>query len=192
MPAFAPRAVVIATACAALAGLGCDTALHAGHAADAPESPSCVEAQHHSDFPWLRDNVFKVHCSAFTSCHQGGNPPGHLNLTPALAYGQLVGVAATTVPGWVRVAPGAPSESYLLVKLGEIAGPLHAAGQDGTTMPPNSDLLCQSKRSAVVRWIEAGAPAQPAAPDAAVADAPVDAPLDAPPVDAPLDTLDAP
>ncbi len=154
----------------AVAALGCDTTIHQGltAAADAPPSAPCLEASAHSDFAWIRDDVFAVSCSAFASCHQGGNPPAQLDLEPARAYDDLVGVAATTIPGWgLRVAPGDPEHSYLLVKLGAVAGPLGAAG---TTMPLGSPLLCAEIRDAIRRWIAAGAP--PQAPDAGAADAP--------------------
>ncbi len=155
-----------------VAGTGCDTTIHEPLQGepDGPVSPSCLEATGHSDFAWVRDNVFKVHCSAFTDCHTGFNAAGHMNLTPTRAFDQLVNVDAVAVPGWKRVVPGDPSKSYLLVKLGEIPGPL---GQGGTTMPPNNPLLCPEKRAAVRRWIEAGATQddQAQVPDAGIPDA---------------------
>jgi len=34
-------------------------------------SPSCLEAEGHSDLAWLQANVFTPSCAAFTSCHRG-------------------------------------------------------------------------------------------------------------------------
>jgi hypothetical protein len=144
---------------------GCDTTVHYG-SVDASISSACLEAEEHSDFAWLRDKVFMPSCAAFSSCHQGSRPPANLNLTPSKAYAQLVGVPAISVDGWTRVVPGHPEMSYLLVKLGAIDGPL---GDRGSTMPPNSALLCQQKRDAVSRWIAAGALGDE--PDAAAPDA---------------------
>ncbi|HKA86097.1 MAG TPA: hypothetical protein VKE22_00475 [Haliangiales bacterium] len=153
---------------------GCDTAIHfGGEGPDAAPSGKCVEAERHSDFPWIRDNVLKVSCSAFSACHQGTRPAGKLNLTPAQAYDQLVNVPAQE-PGWVRVVPGDPMHSYVMVKIGAAPGPLG----DGGLMPPNSVLLCAQKMDAIRRWIAAGAPPDPSAPDGGPSDArPHDAPI---------------
>jgi len=45
-----------------------------------------------------------------TSCHQGGSPPGGLNLTgdPQAIYDSLVWVESQTNPGYYRVRPGHP------------------------------------------------------------------------------------
>jgi hypothetical protein len=159
---------VIRTALALVFLFGCDTTVHQSTGLpDAPPSPSCLEAVDHSDFPWIRDNIFEPSCSRFVSCHQGGNPPGHLNLTAARAYAQLVGVPATSVANKLRVAPGDPDDSYILVKLGDLPFPPE---DHGTTMPPNSPLLCNEKVKAVRRWIEDGAKEGNETPDAAVAD----------------------
>ena len=142
----------------ALASPGCDTTLHQSLAGgpDAPPSPACLEARDHADFAWIRDNILAKSCSAFTTCHTGGNPPGHLDLSAAHAYANLVNVPEVTIPDHgVRVAPGDPDNSYLLVKLGLVEGPV---GDAGTAMPPNSPPLCPEKLDAVRRWIEAGAP----------------------------------
>jgi hypothetical protein len=152
--------------------LGCDTAVHVQDL-DAPPSAACLEATRHSDFAWIQANVLGPSCAAFTSCHQGGHPPGRLDLSADHAYANLVNVAEVTVPDWgVRVAPFDPDHSYLLVKVGVVAGPLGALG---TTMPPNSPLLCAEKLDALRRWIAAGAleSSVPDAPSAALPDASV-------------------
>ncbi len=158
----------VAAALLTVMGAGCDTAIHftGEGGADAAISGKCLEAEAHSDFPWIRDNVLKVSCSAFSSCHQGTRPAGMLNLTPTRAYDQLVNVPAQE-PGWVRVVPGDPNHSYVLVKIGGAPGPLG----DGGLMPPNSVLLCQPKMDAIRRWIAAGAPPGSPAADGGPSDA---------------------
>jgi hypothetical protein len=128
----------------------CDTTVH--HGGEAPLSPDCLEAANHSDFGFIRDEIFAAGCT-FSSCH-GRTPLGKLSLTAARAYDQLVGVDAEIVDGWVRVVPGQPDQSYLMVKLGALEGPL---GPKGGTMPLNNPLLCDEKIGAIRRWIEAGA-----------------------------------
>ncbi len=152
----------------ALSSFACDTAVHRPD--DGPISASCREARDHADFEWVRDNVFAVSCAAFSACHRGSRPPADLSLAREVAHRELVGVPATGVDGWVRVVPGQPEVSYLMVKIGGIEGPL---GDGGDYMPPNSPLLCDEKIDAVRRWIAAGAPGgglDAGVPDAATTD----------------------
>ena len=130
--------------------MACDTAVHQG--GEGPISPECREAESHSDFAFVRDVIFRSSC-VFSSCH-GAVPNGRLSLTASRAHDQLVGVTAHLEPTWVRVVPGSPDESYLMVKLGAVPGPL---GEGGDTMPLNNPLLCEQKVEAVRRWIAAGA-----------------------------------
>lgn len=168
----------VAAALIMMLGAGCDTAIHAtGEGPDAAITGKCLEAELHSDFPWIRDNVLKTSCSAFSACHQGTRPAGRLNLTATQAYDQLVNVPAEE-SGWVRVVPGDPVHSYMLVKIGATPGPLG----DGGLMPPNSLLLCPQKMDSIRRWIAAGALPGPAAPDGGI----IDARPDGPGNDAPL------
>lgn len=129
--------------------ISCDTTVH--HGGEGPISPDCLEADNRSDFTFVRDVVFKS--CLFSSCH-GATPLGKLSLIQTRAYDQLVGVDAVKVSGWVRVVPFEPEQSYLMVKLGAVAGPL---GDGGGTMPLNNPLLCEQKIDAVRRWIVAGA-----------------------------------
>jgi hypothetical protein len=177
------RIRLLATACVlglavAVSGLACDTALHPGDA-DAPVSASCLEAVNRSDLPWIADHVFRPSCALSTSCHSGARPAGGLDLSSAArAHQNLVGVAAASEADRVRVVPGDPQASYVMVKLGVVPGPL---GDGGTRMPPNSPPICSEKLGAVERWIAAGAPGT--TPDAGASDAAVDA-SSPPPVDA--------
>lgn len=140
----------------------CDTTLHpagdAGVATDAMWSARCIEAQDHSDYAWLQANVFTPSCAAFSSCHQGGNPPGQLSLTAAAACGELTDQPAYQDPTWLRVAPGDPDHSWLMYKLGAL-GPVDPDA--GALMPFQNDPLCGPKREAIRRWIEEGAACAP-------------------------------
>ncbi len=149
------RAIIIVSL-VGIIGLGCDTGIppfDPSKVVDAALPTRCSEAAAHSDFAWVRDNVFAISCGAFTSCHEGSGPAGGLDLTAALAYQNLVNVVSTSFPDWIRVVPGDPDHSYILVKLGGIPGPLG----DGGLMPLNNPLLCQPEIDAVRRWIAAGA-----------------------------------
>jgi hypothetical protein len=125
-------------------------------AAPADASPSCQEATTYQDFTSIQANIFVRQC-AFMDCHDSSAPESMMDLTATNARDQLVdvdcmlGVAA----GMKRVVANSPSTSYLMIILGEYPGPID---NDVGTMPLNSPLLCQEKRDAIERWINAGAP----------------------------------
>lgn len=103
--------------------------------------------------------VFTPTC-AQGACHSKPGAPlsGDLDLSSASAsYGNLVGVAAkyqgfTTE---LRVAPGDPTKSFLMVKLVDAwTGTVPA----GTPMPYLPDPLPDAQIEAIRSWIAAGAP----------------------------------
>lgn len=115
-------------------------------------SPSCMEATTHSDLAWIQTNVFDKTC-AVSGCHDSRGHEGGLVLTDGMSRANLVGVASTSGDGWKRVTAGNPDASYLMVALGQAAGPMPEDGY----MPLRSAALCQAKLDAVARWITAGA-----------------------------------
>src|SRR5688572_13261286 len=95
--------------------------------------------------------VLKASCA---SCHLTGDEAGNLALHPGAAYKSLVGVQS--IEGkWLRVKPGAPDESYLLMK---IDGTHLDAGGSGGRMPFNMEPLDAATRQRFRDWIAAGAP----------------------------------
>ena len=107
-------------------------------------------------FATIQRQVFARSCASF-SCH-GAAAAGGLSLVPDAAYGNLVGVAPANDTargaGLLRVAPGDPAQSYILLKL---AGPL-AVGE-GDPMPRVGSALPAPRVDLLRRWIAAGAPA---------------------------------
>ena len=105
-------------------------------------------------FASISDKYFQVSCN-FSSCH-GAAQAGGLNLDPAVAYSQLVGVNATHAgaKGEVRVTPGDPEASFLYRKISGVDP------SQGLLMPLGEqkpyDLECRVE--AVRQWILAGAP----------------------------------
>lgn len=87
-----------------------------------------------------------------TGCHADGGAAG-LDLRPGASYEQLVGVAATTNPGAVRVAPFEPDASVLLaaINCSDPGGP--AFQMPGTV---------SAQRALVRDWIAQGALRRPA------------------------------
>ncbi|CAN5162245.1 hypothetical protein BH11MYX1_BH11MYX1_22810 [soil metagenome] len=134
--------IAILAACSSSTGTGVEAS-----------SPTCAEATTHADLAWIQANVFDKSC-VFSGCHTGtAASAGHLNLTAGMSAANLVGVAAQTQPGWQRVVAGDPAASYLLVALGQVAGPMPAGGY----MPLGGSALCTEKLDAIERWITAGA-----------------------------------
>jgi|WetSurMetagenome_2_1015567.scaffolds.fasta_scaffold84877_2 hypothetical protein len=92
--------------------------------------------------------LFTKKC-ANTSCH-GADKSGGMQLTKGMAYANIVNVKSTEEPQFMRVKPGAPDSSYLVLKI-------EGHQKVGMRMPlvggPLSDKQIQIVRS----WIQAGA-----------------------------------
>jgi len=123
----------------------------AGQTAGAPITP---------DLQSIEDNVFTPICS---KCHIGASAPEGLQLDAAHAYNALVGVPSVEEPSFLRVDPGNPDDSYMVLK---IEG---AAGIEGGQMPLGETPLTQATIDAIRQWITNGAPNVPGAATAAAA-----------------------
>jgi hypothetical protein len=95
--------------------------------------------------------VLKTKCA---SCHLTGQEGGALALHPGAAYASLVNVKSSEA-GLLRVKPGAPDQSYLLMKL--LGTHLDHGGQ-GARMPFGSPPLDAETIAKVRQWIASGAP----------------------------------
>ena len=102
----------------------------------------------------FKSNVQPIFNTRCVVCHQGGAPPASLSLEPSLAYLNLVDTPSTQGP-LVRVAPGAPENSYLINKL---RGTQAQAGGSGAQMPYGTTPLPDSDIDLIQQWITAGAP----------------------------------
>jgi Bacterial Ig-like domain len=105
------------------------------------------------DLQSIEDNVFTPICS---KCHIGAGAPEGLQLDAAHAYNALVGVPSVEEPSILRVDPGNPDESYMVLK---IEG---ASGIEGGQMPLGETPLPQATIAAIRQWITNGAPNVPA------------------------------
>jgi hypothetical protein len=107
-----------------------------------------------ADLQSIEDNVFTPICS---KCHIGASAPEGLQLDAAHAYNDLVGVPSAEEPNFLRVNPGNPDLSYMVLK---IEG---APGIEGGQMPLGETPLPQATIDAIRQWITNGAPNVPAA-----------------------------
>lgn len=106
-----------------------------------------------ADLQSIEDNVFTPICS---KCHVGAGAPEGLHLDAADAYNDLVGVPSVEEPKFLRVNPGNPDLSYMVLK---IEG---ASGIEGGQMPLGETPLPQATIDAIRQWIANGAPNVPA------------------------------
>jgi hypothetical protein len=103
-----------------------------------------------ADFQSIQDNVFTPIC---TKCHIGAGAPEGLQLDATHSYALLVGVASAEQPNVLRVAPGAPDNSYIIRKLQD------TPGISGVQMPADGPpYLPQSTIDVIRQWITNGAP----------------------------------
>jgi hypothetical protein len=124
-----------------LAALACE---RAGPRGDAGPQPilSDIQAQ-----------IFDNQC-ALSGCHLGAAAPLGLDLAAGRAGANLVNVASAEVPGLLRVDPGNPDDSYLIIKLE--GDPRIAPGTE--RMPLGRPPLEPEQIRAIRQWIADGAP----------------------------------
>jgi Bacterial Ig-like domain len=101
------------------------------------------------DLTSIQDNVFTPIC---TKCHIGASAPEGLQLDAAHSYALLVGVPSVEQPSLLRVDPGNPDSSYIVLKLEG------ASGISGGRMPLGGPYLPQSTIDVIRQWITDGAP----------------------------------
>jgi mono/diheme cytochrome c family protein len=91
-----------------------------------------------ADFESIQANIFTPICSG---CHSGAAASANLQLDAAHSFNDLVNVPSTEVPTIVRVKPGDPDNSYLVIHL----------QKDG-------DGATEEDISLVIQWVMNGAP----------------------------------
>ena len=115
--------------------------------ASGDDSQNNEEVNEQANLVWIQDNVFSAICSA---CHAGANPAAGQNLsTMENSVQYLIGVQSSN-PEFVRVKPGEPEQSYLILK---ITGDPRAGAQ----MPLGMSPLPTETIEAIREWIQLGA-----------------------------------
>src|SRR5438132_2145246 len=110
------------------------------------------------DFFFQAEDGIRGHCvTGVQTCALPISAPQGLELDAAHSYALLVGVPSDEQSGLLRVRPGAPDSSYLVLKLEG------AAGIVGVQMPFGAPALPQSTIDAIRQWISDGAANSPAA-----------------------------
>lgn len=115
-----------------------------------PGLTPCEEAVYHSDLAWIQRAIFDVSCT--NRCHGDTPPSGGLSLRPGESRAAMVNVASRGFPSWIRVVPGNPGASMLMVQVGGEPGP-----ELEGFMPWGQPMLCREMIDAMRRWIAEGA-----------------------------------
>ena len=116
-------------------------------------APSSISQN--APFSELQARFFKPDC-ATSLCHTG-NPPTHapLSLDDDQSYANLINRPASQASSILLVKPGAPDQSYLMLKL---LGTVGSSGAVSTRMPLNKPAVDNERLEAVRAWIKRGAP----------------------------------
>jgi len=109
-----------------------------------------------ASFDAIQQTIFNAHCLS-AGCHNSSDQAGNLVLESGAAYANLVNArcfnTAAQTSGLLRVVPGDPAHSFLLVKL-TLAG----ASTLGSSMPLSQSALPSEDIDLIRNWILAGAP----------------------------------
>lgn len=91
---------------------------------------------------------------AQTYCHEANPPAAPMTLDAEQAWDSLVGTPSSQEPSLLRVKPGDPDNSYLLIKLRAVSISEFAT----TQMPLNKPALDEATVKDIEAWIARGAP----------------------------------
>lgn len=103
-------------------------------------------AQQNQDIETKVITIFENNC-ATAACHTGTAPMMGLKLTADEFYARTVNQPSTEKPQLLRVKPGAPDSSYLMMKI------LGSEGIIGSRMPFGRDPLTDEEVATIVEWI---------------------------------------
>jgi hypothetical protein len=98
----------------------------------------------------IQDNVFTPRC-AVPGCHGGSSAQLGLRLDAGFSAGNLINVASPQAANLVRVVPGSPDTSLLIMKL-------EGTQTVGERMPQFGPFLPQATIDVIRQWIANGAP----------------------------------
>jgi hypothetical protein len=102
----------------------------------------------------FRSNIAPLLTSRCATCHLTGQEAGNMSLIPDKAIATLVGVKSVEATLLVRVVPGKPDDSYLVMKL---EGTHIERGGTGAAMPFGTPPLSKEEIAKVRQWISEGA-----------------------------------
>ena len=102
----------------------------------------------------FQSDIAPLLAASCATCHLTGDEAGNISLVPDRAIATLVGVKARGAPALMRVVPGDPDQSYLVMKL---EGTQIAHGGNGAQMPFGAPPLSPDRIAMIREWIKQGA-----------------------------------
>lgn len=146
------RVLLLAVAAVALTAAGCWPGPEVGPLIET--APGTISGPN-APFSEIQAKLLKPDC-ATSLCHSG-NPPTHapLSLDDDQAYDNLVNRPASQASSILLVKPGAPDQSYLMLKM---LGTVGSSGTVSTRMPLNRESTDSDRLAALRAWIQRGAP----------------------------------
>ncbi len=117
----------------------------------------CEDAEFDSTFALIQSAIFDKYSCNTAICH-GSFAAGGLDLSPAVAWENLLDVDAASVPGWTRVLAGQAAKSLLWLNLAAKTLPAeHRAPLRSMPLDP-VPAISENELEALRLWIERGAP----------------------------------
>lgn len=143
-----PPIAVSVLATLALAAAGCcpDVGAQDGGVAVGEAGASAGQAR----LTVIQQTIFDRHC--VSDCHELVNAAANLKLAPGKSYQELVQQASHQISSRVRVVPGDPARSYLMIKMEG------GAGMVGDRMPRLAPPRPKAELDLIRAWITRGAP----------------------------------
>jgi mono/diheme cytochrome c family protein len=111
---------------------------------DSPQPTQMADASFKGDI----QPIFSKHC-AHPSCHGVAQSAG-LQLSEGMAYGNIVNVRSTEQPQYMRIKPGEPDSSYIVLKI-------EGKQAVGSRMPLTGGYLSDKQIQTVRSWVKEGA-----------------------------------
>jgi hypothetical protein len=110
-----------------------------GDAADDDAGPQPHEAARAESKSYQAVREILTHSCTYERCHSGVPIGGNLDLTPGIDYaGSMVGVPSCEYPKYLRVAPGDPEHSWVMIKLTSQVRPRQDALADYILFEPDT------------------------------------------------------
>lgn len=178
------RAMRLAALASIAVVAACDTGVRGIALGTLDANPACDPANIGMGLKNIQTHIFDKHCASSTACHQDSiDDTDKLQLTDGTSFGELVNMDSKAAYGmpppmgkgtqqWVRVVPGAPEQSYLMVLLDPKSNPANHMLEDPAngygsaadinpatgSMPASAgELLCAGQIQVIHDWIANGA-----------------------------------
>lgn len=145
------RAAIVGVLATAVLCACSDKSAEAGSSSAAAEKPTAETTAAQSLYQTDIAPIFAESCA---TCHLTGQEAGNMTLVPAKAIANLVAIPVKEAPNQIRVVPGDPDKSYLVMKL---EGTHLDHGGSGVRMPLGAPPLAADKIAKIRQWIAEGA-----------------------------------